>query len=590
MSASCCATTSPPTLSLWPLRYFVVLCSTRSAPNSIGRWSAGLANVLSTTTDAPRPVRERRGGRQVGEAQHRVGRRLEEQHPRLRGERGVDQVEPPRVDVGEVQVVSPQHPLEQPERAAVGVVGHHDVVARLEARGDGADGGHAGGKREAGAPGLEGGDVGLERRARRVLRARVFVALVLAERILDVGRRLVDRRDDGAGGRVGLLPGVDAERGEVRGSVEFHVVTISLSLVVTDPSGEVVVVPRAAGFRRRAPRRSQPGSARARGNLAGPRRSHRRLGQACLARRSHRDRVDRDGWKSSGSLGTLALLIGLAYFLVRLISLARKHLLWRVRRKLILSYILVGSRAGAAHHHLRAGERADAVWQREPVHRHHARAHGGRAGAVSGTDVRDRAGTAQRRCRRRPRFSSASRRPWPRATPARRWPWCPSAARAPPPRPPRSPRRCVPRAWPAPGRGRTLSRRARFPRGSPAPALPGLSPTTSRGPRGAGAQTQLAIRAAVFADGATPRFAVVLDLPVDESHRRAHARGDRHRAARHLGDRSAAAAGARRRAAGGALDAAMRRSSDGCSRRGWRCSTSRTGRRDGRGRRRCRSG
>ncbi len=43
-----------------------------------------------------------------------------------------------------------------------------------------------------------------------------------------------------------------------------------------------------------------------------------------------------------GSLGTLALLIGLAYFLVRLISLARKHLLWRVRRKLILSYILVG--------------------------------------------------------------------------------------------------------------------------------------------------------------------------------------------------------------------------------------------------------
>ena len=43
-----------------------------------------------------------------------------------------------------------------------------------------------------------------------------------------------------------------------------------------------------------------------------------------------------------GSLGTLALLVGLAYFLVRLISLARQHLLWRVRRKLILSYILVG--------------------------------------------------------------------------------------------------------------------------------------------------------------------------------------------------------------------------------------------------------
>lgn len=43
-----------------------------------------------------------------------------------------------------------------------------------------------------------------------------------------------------------------------------------------------------------------------------------------------------------GSLGTLALLVGLAYFLARLVSLAREHLLWRVRRKLILSYILVG--------------------------------------------------------------------------------------------------------------------------------------------------------------------------------------------------------------------------------------------------------
>ncbi len=33
---------------------------------------------------------------------------------------------------------------------------------------------------------------------------------------------------------------------------------------------------------------------------------------------------------------------GLAYFLGRLIGLARRRLLWRVRRKLILSYIFVG--------------------------------------------------------------------------------------------------------------------------------------------------------------------------------------------------------------------------------------------------------
>ena len=43
-----------------------------------------------------------------------------------------------------------------------------------------------------------------------------------------------------------------------------------------------------------------------------------------------------------GSLGTVALLIGLAYFLVRLITVTRERLLWRVRRKLTLSYIFVG--------------------------------------------------------------------------------------------------------------------------------------------------------------------------------------------------------------------------------------------------------
>jgi sigma-B regulation protein RsbU (phosphoserine phosphatase) len=43
-----------------------------------------------------------------------------------------------------------------------------------------------------------------------------------------------------------------------------------------------------------------------------------------------------------GTAGTLALLIGAAYFVGRLIGLARRRLLWRVRRKLILSYIFVG--------------------------------------------------------------------------------------------------------------------------------------------------------------------------------------------------------------------------------------------------------
>src|SRR6195256_2001926 len=38
----------------------------------------------------------------------------------------------------------------------------------------------------------------------------------------------------------------------------------------------------------------------------------------------------------------LALAIGAAYFVFKLIVLAKRHLLWRVRRKLMLSYVFVG--------------------------------------------------------------------------------------------------------------------------------------------------------------------------------------------------------------------------------------------------------
>ncbi len=42
------------------------------------------------------------------------------------------------------------------------------------------------------------------------------------------------------------------------------------------------------------------------------------------------------------TVGSLALIIGLGYFLFRLLTLAKRRLLWRVRRKLILSYIFIG--------------------------------------------------------------------------------------------------------------------------------------------------------------------------------------------------------------------------------------------------------
>ena len=47
------ATTAPPTTSLWPFRYLVVECTTRSAPKASGCCQPGDRKVLSTTTSAP---------------------------------------------------------------------------------------------------------------------------------------------------------------------------------------------------------------------------------------------------------------------------------------------------------------------------------------------------------------------------------------------------------------------------------------------------------------------------------------------------------------------------------------------------------
>ena len=71
------------------------------------------------------------------------------------------------------------------------------------------------------------GDVRLERGARRVLRPRVLVALVLAELLLHVGRGLEDGRDDRAGAGIGRLSGVNADGREARARREFHALIIA---------------------------------------------------------------------------------------------------------------------------------------------------------------------------------------------------------------------------------------------------------------------------------------------------------------------------------------------------------------------------
>ena len=216
MSSSRVATTTPPTLSLWPLRYFVVLCMTRSAPNSIGRWTYGLAKVLSTTSRRPwRCASSAAAARSVRRITGLVG--VSTNSMRVAGVIACSTSSRfDGVDVGEGDRRAGQHLVEEPERPAVGVPRDDHMVAGLEHRADRADRRHSGRKRERRLAAFDRRDVALERKARRILRARVLEALVDAELVLHVGGGLVDRRDDGAGGWIRLLAGVQADGAETR--------------------------------------------------------------------------------------------------------------------------------------------------------------------------------------------------------------------------------------------------------------------------------------------------------------------------------------------------------------------------------------
>ena len=178
---------------------------------------------------------------------------------------------------------------------------------------------------------LDRGDVGLERGARRVLRPRVLVALVLAELLLHVGRGLEDRRDDRAGCR---------DRASVRRECRWwrsaRPAGVSCS---NNRTWRVVRTPRPARrIRSRVRARSIPPPHVVRPPV--PRRGRApEVRLRAVARCSARCR---DAVCVVNGVATFALAIALAVFAWRLFVQIKRRLLWRVRRKLILSYIFIG--------------------------------------------------------------------------------------------------------------------------------------------------------------------------------------------------------------------------------------------------------
>jgi hypothetical protein len=157
-----------------------------------------------------------RDGAQVGQLQHRVGRRLDPHHLRLGTQRAGQRQRIGQVDVGElVAGACAAHALEQAVGAAVHVVAGDDVRAGRQQFEHGGDRRQAGGEGEGRAAAFDVGHAALQRPARRVVRAAVVEALVHAGTLLDKGRGGVDRRHHGAGARVGRLAAVDDAGGDV---------------------------------------------------------------------------------------------------------------------------------------------------------------------------------------------------------------------------------------------------------------------------------------------------------------------------------------------------------------------------------------
>ena len=203
--------------SEWPPRYFVVEWTTTSAPSSSGRCRYGVANVLSTTSIAPTSCAASAAARMstmfssgfVGDSiqtmrvfSSRCSREVRRTRPPARSRtvalRLVDLREHPvdaAVDVGDQ------------DDALAGIDEVHDRRRRAEARRE----------RDAVVGALERREALLQRRPRRVRDARVVVALVHADRLLHVRRRLVDRRRHRARRRIGLLAVVDRAGLEVHG-------------------------------------------------------------------------------------------------------------------------------------------------------------------------------------------------------------------------------------------------------------------------------------------------------------------------------------------------------------------------------------
>ena len=208
----------------------MVECTTTSAPSSSGCWRYGVAKVLSTARIAPTLCAASAAAPDVDDVQQRVRRRLDPDHRHVLVEViGEVLVELVGRDVGEAVALRLVDLRGHAVDAAVDVGDQDDALARIDEVHQRRRRAEPRREREPVRGAFEARERGLERRAGRVRDARVVVALVDADRLLHVRRRLVDRRDRGARRGIGLLALVDGA------GLELHAAMLAMSFRRASP-------------------------------------------------------------------------------------------------------------------------------------------------------------------------------------------------------------------------------------------------------------------------------------------------------------------------------------------------------------------
>ena len=158
-------------------------------------------------------------GGDIDQFQHRVGGRLDPEHPGAGGHGATKVLGIEAVNVSEFNPARLVDGLEKAEGAAVNLGCRDDVIAGLEGRHRRIAGGHPRAERQAVLALFERGQAGLQRGARGVGRTAVFEGRRDADLLEGVSDGGVDRHDHGSGVGIDGLAGADGAGGKMHGWV-----------------------------------------------------------------------------------------------------------------------------------------------------------------------------------------------------------------------------------------------------------------------------------------------------------------------------------------------------------------------------------